>query len=182
MWHYQRSIDTYSDERGRCCFVVETFLRMQGMSRPLQAIVRLGQTGKGLRDTTYLRRSVSSQRVGLPIPRVSILTAGGSAEIPTIICPFSDPLHEILIVLIVCRCIPLNITMAFLEPNIVRAIDHCRISVHNLRGRNLLTVVLAPCLVKPHSPVSREIPRSLPTPFRIRTPYSEAHNGPLDIA
>jgi hypothetical protein len=49
---------------------------------------------------------------------------GGSARTSTIICPSSDPLHEILIVLIVCRCVPLNITMAFVKPNVVRAVDH----------------------------------------------------------
>jgi hypothetical protein len=72
--------------------------------------------------------------------------------------------------------------MAFLKPNLVRAVDHRRIPVYDLKERSLLTVVLMPCLVKAHSPVSQEIQRSLLTPFQTRTPYSEAHNVLLNIA
>lgn len=37
--------------------------------------------------------------------------------------------------------------MAFLKPNIVRAVDHCGFPVYNLKGRGVLTIVHALFLV-----------------------------------
>jgi len=81
---------------------------------------------------------------------ISILGNVASVGTSTIVGPFSDPLHKILVVLIVCGCISLNVTMAFLKANIVRAVNHRGIPVHDLRTRNLLVIVLAPFLVKIH--------------------------------